>query len=57
MTLGNQAALPANTAACQYHLLLPNKKPRGEPGLIEVCVEKWRTKGPEMCEESGPVVF
>ena len=52
MILGTQAALPS-----QYRLLLPNKKPQPRLGLIEVgvCVEKWRRKGPEVCEESGPI--
>ena len=33
------------------------KKPRREPGLDEGCVEKWRRKGPEMCEGTGPRVL
>jgi hypothetical protein len=44
----------SSRAASQYRLLMPNKKPQPRLGLIEVCVEKWRRKGPELCEESGP---
>ena len=33
------------------------KKPRRRPGLVEGCVEKWRRKGPEMCEGTGPRVL